>query len=147
MSRVTLQLQKAPIIGAGQSYWNNVHVHDLSDLFTLLAEAAIAGKNDDGLWGSKAYYLAENGEHCWGDIARLVAQSAAKQGYIPEAKAKQIDIETARKLAGFESFSWGLNSRGRAQRARKLLGWKPYRPSLEEELPGIVQSEWRRLQK
>lgn len=143
---MTLQQQKAPIIGAGQSHWN-VHVHDLSDLFTLLVEAAIACKNDnDGLWGNKACYLAENGEHSWGDIAVLVAQSAAEQDYIPKPKAEQIDIDTAKKLAGFESLSWGLNSRGRARRARTLLGWRSSRPGLVEELLGIVRSEWRRLQ-
>jgi nucleoside-diphosphate-sugar epimerase len=145
MSKITLHLLKGPIIGAGKSIWNNVHVHDLSDMFVLLVEAALAGKTDDGLWGGKAYYLAENGEHVWGDLARLVAQAAAKKGYIPEAKAEQIDIETGKRLAGFEAVSWGLNSRGKARRARKLLGWNPSRPSLEDEIPDIVKGEWDRL--
>lgn len=143
---MTLQLQKGPIIGAGQAIWNNVHIHDLGDVYALLVHAAVAGQNDDGIWGPKAYYLTENGEHRWGDLAQSTAEAAAKLGLIPEAKAEPIDLESAKQYAGFESLSWGMNSRGRALRARKLLGWEPSCPSLLEELPQIVQSEWQRLQ-
>lgn len=144
---MTLRLQKGPIIGAGRSIWNNVHVHDLSDVYALLVDAAIAGRTDDGLWGAKAYYLTENGEHVWGELAQATAEAATKLGYLPEAKAESIDLESAKKYAGFESLSWGMNSRGRAQRARALLDWKPYRPSLLQELPTVVRSEWERMQK
>lgn len=118
----------------------------MSDVYALLVNAAVAGQNDDGIWGPKAYYLTENGEHLWGDMAQSTAEAAAKLGLIPEAKAEPIDLESAKQYAGFESLSWGLNSRGRALRARKLLGWEPSCPSLLEELPQIVQSEWQRLQ-
>ncbi|KAJ5818825.1 hypothetical protein N7474_004416 [Penicillium riverlandense] len=147
LANVTLRLKKGPIIGAGKSIWNNVHVHDLSDVYALLVDAAIAGRTDSGLWGAKTYYLTENGEHCWGELAQTTAEVAAKLGYLPEAKAEPIDLESAKQYAGFESLSWGMNSRGRSQRARKVLGWKPYRPSLVEELPEILRSEWQRLQK
>ncbi|KAL4893259.1 hypothetical protein BDV59DRAFT_201848 [Aspergillus ambiguus] len=147
LAKVTIQLQKGPIIGAGLSIWNNVHVHDLSDLFVLLVEAAVQGRSDDGLWGGNAYYLAENGEHCWGDLTREMAKRATDLGYIPQPVAEPIDLDEAKKYAGFESLSWGMNSRGRARRARNLLGWKPYRPSLEAELPAILKDEWDRLQK
>jgi nucleoside-diphosphate-sugar epimerase len=146
LANVTLRLKKGPIIGAGQSVWNNVHVHDLSDVYALLIDAAIAGRNDDGLWGAKAYYLTENGEHHWGELSQATAEAAAKLGYIPEAKAEPIDLESAKKYAGFESLSWGMNSRGRARRAREILGWKPFRPSIVEELPEILRGEWQRLQ-
>jgi nucleoside-diphosphate-sugar epimerase len=146
LANVTLRIKKGPIIGAGQAIWNNVHVHDLSDVYSLLVDAAIAGRTDDGLWGAKAYYLTENGEHYWGELAQATAEAAAKLGYIAEPKAESIDLESAKRYAGFESLSWGMNSRGRSQRARKILGWKPYRPSLVDELPEIVRSEWQRLQ-
>lgn len=146
LANVTLRLKKGPIIGAGRAIWNNVHVHDLSDVYVLLVEASIAGRTDHGLWGANAYYLTENGEHYWGELATITAEVAAKLGYIPEAKAESIDLESAKKYAGFESLSWGLNSRGQAQRARHILGWKPSRPSIEEELPAIVQGEWQRIQ-
>ncbi|CAG7970423.1 unnamed protein product [Penicillium salamii] len=146
LASVTLRLKKGPIIGAGQSIWNNVHVHDLSDVYLLLVEAAISRRTDNGLWGADAYYLTENGEHYWGELASATAKAAANLGYIPEAKAEPIDLESAKKYAGFESLSWGMNSRGQARRARNILGWKPSRPSIEEELPTIVQGEWQRIQ-
>lgn len=146
LASVTLRLKKGPIIGAGKSIWNNVHVHDLSDVYLLLVEAAISRRNDQGLWGADAYYLTENGEHYWGELAVATAEAAAKLGYIPEAKAEPIDLESAKKYAGFESLSWGMNSRGQARRARNILGWKPSRPSIEDELPIILQGEWQRLQ-
>lgn len=144
---MTLRLQKGPIIGAGQSIWNNVHVHDLSDLYALLVDAALAGRVDDGLWGPRAYYLTENGEHCWGELAQSTADAATNLGYLPGAKAEPIDLESAKRYAGFESLSWGMNSRGQSRRAGELLGWKPSRPSLVDELPEILRSEWQRLQK
>jgi nucleoside-diphosphate-sugar epimerase len=143
---VTLQLKKGPIIGAGQAIWNNIHIHDLSDVYALLVNAAVAGRNDDGIWGPKAYYLTENGEHRWGDLAKSTAEVATELGFIPEAKAEPIDLKSAKQYAGFESLSWGMNSRGRALRARNVLGWNPSSPSLLDELPQIVKSEWKRLQ-
>ncbi|KAJ5118064.1 hypothetical protein N7526_011087 [Penicillium atrosanguineum] len=124
LANVTLRLQKGPIIGAGRSIWNNVHIHDLSDVPTI---------------------SPKNGEHVWGELAKSTAEAATKLGYLPEAKAESIDLESAKKYAGFESLSWGMNSRGRAQRARKILGWKPHRPSLLEELPTVVRSESERM--
>ncbi|KAJ5555759.1 hypothetical protein N7535_008192 [Penicillium sp. DV-2018c] len=146
MAKLTIRLQKGPIIGAGQSRHNHVHVHDLSDLYALLVDAAIAGRTDDGLWGPRAYYLTDAGEHCWGELAQAIAETAAKLGYLPEAKTGPIDLESAKQYAGYEAVSWGLNSRGRSQRARKLLGWTPSRPSLLDTLPEIVRGEWQLLQ-
>lgn len=146
LSKVTLQLGKAPIIGAGESLWNDIHVHDLSDVYCLLVDAAIHGRTDKGLWGPQAYYLTENGEHSWGELSQAVAKAAHKLGHLSEPKAESLEPEAAKKYAGFESLSWGMNSRGRARRARQILGWKPYRPSLEDELPGIIREEYERLQ-
>ncbi|KAK3203186.1 hypothetical protein GRF29_112g454745 [Pseudopithomyces chartarum] len=145
LAKLTLQRSKAPIIGSGKARWNNIHVHDLSRAFVLLVEAAVAGKTDDGLWGDKGYYFTENGEHYWSEIAKRVAESAKSQGYIESAETEDLDESTAKEVAGFESISWGLNSRGEARRLKKLLGWKPVERSLEDEIPTIVANEQRRL--
>ncbi|OQE36798.1 hypothetical protein PENCOP_c011G04123 [Penicillium coprophilum] len=146
LANMTLRRQKAPIIGAGQSLSNHVYIHDLSDVYALLIDAAVTSRTDDGLWGSKAYYLAENGEHCWGELAQATAETAVKLGYLPEVKTEALDPDSAKEYAGYESLSWGMNSRGRSQRAREILGWNPSGPSLLEELPEIVRVEWQRLQ-
>ncbi len=75
----------------------------------------------------------------------MVGQVAYKKGYIKEMGVKPIDVEEGRKLAGFEAESWGLNSRGSAERARKYLGWKPKCASLEDEIPHIIDEEAKLL--
>ncbi|KAJ6009198.1 hypothetical protein N7522_004214 [Penicillium canescens] len=140
----TLKRGKAPIIGAGESMGTNVHIHDLTDLFLLFVKGALEG--NELLWGPSSYVLAENGEHCWGDLARSVARIALEEGFISSAEEETLDIQQARDQAGYEAASWGLNVRCRAIRARKLLGWTPTRPSLEAELRDIVKGEWVLMQ-
>lgn len=144
---ITLQQGQAPIIGKGLTEWDDVHVNDLADLFVLLTEAAVANKPelDVELWGKKGYFLAENGHHVWGELSRLVGETAFKKGYIKEKDVKSLDPDEAWKLAGFEAASWGLNSKGHAKRARKFLGWKPKARSLNDEIPYIIDSEAKAL--
>ena len=130
-----------PIIGEGKARWNNVHVEDLSDVFLLLVEKAAAKDTSDELWGAKGYILVENGEHVWSDLARRVSSEAVKLGYISDPREGSLDKDEAIKQAGFEAVSWGLNSRGKAERAKKYLGWSPSKPSIEEEVPNILKDE------
>ncbi|PMD35844.1 NAD(P)-binding protein [Hyaloscypha variabilis F] len=143
LARITLELGKAPQVGRGLTEWDNVHVHDLSDLFVLLVEAAIANKPelDAKLWGKDCYFLAENGHHVWGELSKQVGEVAYAKGYIKEQGVNEMSPDEASKAAGFEALSWGLNSKGYAKRARKYLGWKPKGRSLKEEIPDIVDGE------
>lgn len=146
MSKYTLQNRKIPIIGRGLSIGGNIHVADVTGLFVLLFERAHHGDKDARIWGGEAYYIAANDQHCWGDVAKLVGKTAVDEGFIPSAEVQSLDVKTARRLAGFEAVSWGLNMRSRAKRAREYLGWDASGPSLEDEIPGIVREEWQRLQ-
>lgn len=134
---------QATLLGKGLTEWDNVHVHDLSDLFVLLVEAAVANKKelDAELWGNKGYFLAENGHHVWGEVSKQVAEVAFKYGYIKTKEVKPISAEEAKKAGGFEALSRGLNSKGYAKRARKFLGWSPKGKSLKDEIPDIVDQE------
>lgn len=136
-----LQKQYIPIVGDGKARWNNIHVHDLSEVFRLLAEKAVAKDTSPELWGKNGYILTENGEHVWGDFARRVGKEAHKLGYISEPKEGSLDKDEALKQAGFEAVSWGLNSRGRAQRARKHLNWTPKEHSIEDEISEMLKQE------
>jgi hypothetical protein len=113
----------------------------------LLVEAAVAGNTDAELWGAKGYTLTERGEHVWGDLSQKVGEKAVELGYLKDPKEKALAKEAALDQAGFEAISWGLNSRGKAERANKVLGWKPTRCSIEEEVPEILKAEHARLQK
>ncbi|KAI4741438.1 NAD(P)-binding protein [Aureobasidium sp. EXF-12298] len=146
LAKSVLEIQAAPIIGGGKAMWNNVHVHDLARAFVLLVEEAAKNNTDPKLWGQNGYYFTENGEHVWGDLSKVVAEAAKQQGLIKEVKSEQMDMETAKKTAGFEAVSWGWNSRGKARRFKELLGWKPQEQSIEDEVPTIVKNEHERLQ-
>ncbi|RMZ89121.1 hypothetical protein DV736_g3638, partial [Chaetothyriales sp. CBS 134916] len=141
-----LKHKKGFVIGKGKNVWHEVHVHDLSDLYILLGEAA-AGSVDGApaTWNDQGYYLAENGRFVWGEILRNVAEEAHKQGFLPESTANSLGLEEVQKFLESGHYLVGTTSRGEAIRARKLLGWKPHRPSLEDEVPDIVKSEARIL--
>ncbi|KAI9371077.1 hypothetical protein BJX61DRAFT_543992 [Aspergillus egyptiacus] len=138
-----------PRIGKGLARWNNVHVYDLSRMFRCLVDVAVdpGRRGDAEVWGRKGYFLCENGEHVWGELAAEVGEQAFKLGYLKEKpEVKELSLEEAiNSPAGFEAASWGWNSRGRAVRGRKVLGWTPAEGSLEEEVPMIVHAEASRL--
>jgi nucleoside-diphosphate-sugar epimerase len=147
LAKLTLTGQYVPIIGPGKARWHHVHVNDLADLYVLLIEAAVAGNTDAELWGAKGYIFPDGGEHVWGDLSRTMGQKAVELGYLKEAKEKSLEKDAAIEQAGFEAVSWGWNSRSKGERASKVLGWKPTRPSIEEEVPEILKKEHARLQK
>ena len=138
MTNNFLKRKKPFHVGAGKNWWNIVHVHDLSDLYLKIAEAAASG-GGKVTWGPKeGYYLAENGERVWGNIARDLAKLAHEKGVVDTAEVEGIPSEEADGMIGGGAIRWGSNSRGKAIRARKTLGWNPTRPELEEWLPEIV---------
>ncbi|KAL9098814.1 MAG: hypothetical protein Q9163_005592 [Psora crenata] len=142
--RCTLQRKQGLQIGAGKSFWPNVHVYDMSKLYLLLLEAALAG-GGKATWGREGYYFAENGEHVWGQVSKAVASAAHKQGFIASDEVVTVSPQEADELTPFGSLVWGTNSRCRAIRARTLLGWSPKEQSLEAEIADAVSSEARRL--
>jgi nucleoside-diphosphate-sugar epimerase len=147
LARVTLERGQAPQVGKGLTEWDNVNVHDLSDLFVLLVEVAIVNKPDmdSKLWGREGYFLAENGHHVWGELSKKIGEVAYQKGYIKEKCVKPMSPEEAKEVAGFEALSWGLNSKGFAKRARQYLGWKPKGRSLDNEIPYIIDGEAENL--
>ncbi|OJJ59626.1 hypothetical protein ASPSYDRAFT_78006 [Aspergillus sydowii CBS 593.65] len=146
LSKLVLTKQYTPIIGQGKARWNNVHIHDLSELYLLLTEAAVKGNVDKELWGDRGYLIVENGEHVWSDLARAVGRAAISLGYLQSAEEKALSKGQALETAGFEAVSWGLNSRARGERATKLLGWKPKENGIFDEISAIVKAEHDRLQ-
>lgn len=140
LSRCTLEKGHGIQVGAGKAYWTNVHVHDLSEVFVALVEAAAAG-GGNASWGAEGYYFTENGEHVWGEISKAVASAAHKQGFILSDKVETHSDEEINEMCQFGTALWGANSRCRAIRARKLLGWSPKGRSIEEEIPDTMASE------
>jgi len=145
LTKLILTARYIPVVGLGKARWNNVHVHDLSELYLLLVEAAASKQSHPELWGARGYYLAENGEHNWTELAEKIGQESHRLGYVEALKKRDLSKDAALKQAGFEAVSWGLNSRGKAIRARRLLKWNPSCPSIEQEIPNIIKDEHTRL--
>ena len=120
-----------------------MHISDLSDCYLKLVEAAVQG-GGKATWGKEGYYFTENGEHAWGQVSRQVASAAYKQGFLPSDKVVSRSCEEAQRRpdgTSVRSILWGANSRGKAIRARKVLGWLPKEKSMEAETLEVVSSE------
>ncbi|CAI6099387.1 unnamed protein product [Clonostachys chloroleuca] len=147
LSALTIENGEAPIMGDGLAEWDHIHIHDLSSLITLLIEHANnSGPHDPEkeIFGPKSYYFAANGTHRWGEIAEVIAKEAYNQGYITEPKTTQLSVDMAKEKYGMEPMTWGLNSKGAARRAKKLLGWEPKSPELTDLIPDLVRYEGER---
>ncbi|KAF2794424.1 NAD(P)-binding protein [Melanomma pulvis-pyrius CBS 109.77] len=144
IARVTLEQKEGFRLGEGENRWSNIHVHDLSELISLLVEAAANSKT--GLWNRDGVYLPENGKLEFGELSTQIAVEAHKQGLIPDASMhKVINPKEADALSGHASILWGTNALLHSSKANSILNWTPSGPSLSEEIPKIVSAEAERL--
>ena len=107
--------------GAGENIWSNVHIDDLVDLYLLALASAPSG----------AFYFAENGENSMKQVCEAINRRlGVTTGTVP------MSLEEASRewSEGVAQNTMGSNSRVRAVRARRELGWRPCRPSLIEEI-------------
>lgn len=141
-TKAILKRKKAFLPAKGENVWHGVNVHDLSDLYVLLGEAAVAGSGK-ATWNEEGYYFAENGSFVWGDIFRELAKIAKKKGLIDSDETPCLSVDELSEIHPYAAYIWGSNSRGKAIRARKLLGWVPHGKALKDELPNIVEEEAR----
>ncbi|KAF1987611.1 NAD(P)-binding protein [Aulographum hederae CBS 113979] len=144
MAEAVMKRGKGFMVGEGKNRWTQIHVHDLSSLYLLLVEAAAEG-GGKATWDQEGYYFAENGEYYWGDMAKAVAKEVKKQGFIKTDEMDSVSKDEVNEIMPAGIAKWGMNSRCKAIRGRKLFGWTPKGKSLMEELPGIVEGEARVL--
>lgn len=137
----TLTRGKGFVVEEGANVWSQIHVQDVSELFLALITAAMSPDGGKATWNDKGYYFAENGEFVWGDVAREIAKCAFDKKLINSDEVDTVDKEAADKLRAMGSFLWGFNSRSKAIRANKLLGWKPKQKTVSELLPEIIEAE------
>lgn len=108
-------------VGRGENVWSNVHIDDVVSLYLLALEKAPAG----------SFYYAENGENSYREIAEAISRMLGLGG---RTEALSMDEAIAEFGEGAAQFSMGSNSRVRALRARRELGWKPSGRTLLEEI-------------
>lgn len=72
MAKFSLQNGFAPFIDTGLTEWDQVHVHDLADLFVALVDATQDPKlsQDAEIFGTHGYHFSEAGAFRWKDVAQ-----------------------------------------------------------------------------
>jgi nucleoside-diphosphate-sugar epimerase len=114
-------------VGRGLNIWSHVHIADVAALFLLALEKAPAG----------SLFYIENGEANFktvtSAIGRMLGLGAATEDWPIGAAVEG--------LGPGAHLSFGSNSRVRADKARKVLGWQPQGGTLLDEIENGVYRE------
>ncbi len=116
-------------IGAGENIWSTVHIEDVAGAYLLALEKARAG----------SFFYIENGE---ASLKSIVESIARLLGSKQPPQSWSIDDAIAEWGPQAAWFSLGGNSRVSAEKARKMLGWKPAGTDLFHE----IEQGWYRRQ-
>jgi nucleoside-diphosphate-sugar epimerase len=108
-------------IGRGENIWSNVHIDDLVDLYLRALERAPPG----------AFYYAANGENSMREACQAIGRML---GLGERTEPMTLEEAAAEWGEGAASYTMGSNSRVRAVRARRELGWQPHRAPLLEDI-------------
>ncbi|KAJ4366810.1 hypothetical protein N0V83_007335 [Neocucurbitaria cava] len=145
MTKAALNRHKGFVVQEGANIWTEVHVQDLSEVFLALVTAALSPDGGKATWNDQGYYFAESGEFVWGDIGRNIAKIGHEKKLFNTADVDVVSKDEADKLRAAGSYLWGTNSRCKAIRANKLLGWTPKQKTLSQLLPEVVEDEAKKL--
>lgn len=141
MAKAALSRGKGFVVNDGLNKWTHIHVQDLGRAYLALVDSAMEPDGGKATWNNEGYYFTEAGEFVWGDIGREIAKIAYEKKLINSPDIDNVTKEEADKLTPWGAYLWGTNSRCRALRANKLLGWTPKEKSILELLPEIIESE------
>ena len=111
----------AAYAGPGENIWSNVHIDDLVTLYALAIEKAPAG----------AFFFAENGENSMREVCEAINRML---GFAGPPMAMSMAEAAAEWGEGTAEDTMASNSRVRARRARRELGWQPRARGLLEEI-------------
>lgn len=107
-------------VGRGLNVWSHVHITDVVDLYLLALEHAPAG----------SLFYAENGEASMKSAVEAMSRMLGLGG-----GTSDWPIEDAVTVLGPGAhLTFGSNSRARADKARRVLGWEPKGPPLLHEI-------------
>ncbi|KAL3477325.1 hypothetical protein BJX99DRAFT_226381 [Aspergillus californicus] len=144
LTRLILQGKKGVQLADGKTFWNSVHIYDVSRLFLALIEDALS-KTGTATWNEEGYYLVESATYVWGNVSKRITKEAYDLGLIPSEEVTVLDMDRRSEMAeaGRPIINYAVTAK--AVRARKLLGWIPIEGSLEDDIPDVVRAEARAL--
>jgi nucleoside-diphosphate-sugar epimerase len=107
-------------VGSGENRWPFVHVDDLADLYLLALEKAPPGTLLLGVSGPSRRVS---------EVAAAASRAAGKGG-----RTVAWPLEEARKKLGPYADALVLDQQASGRRAQELLGWRPHRPDVLEDV-------------
>ncbi|KAH6648878.1 putative nucleoside-diphosphate-sugar epimerase [Truncatella angustata] len=137
---VVLRRRRAFTINGNENRWNMVHTQDISQLYLLLTEAAVDRRLGD-LWNEKGYYFAEHGEFRWGDVIREIARIGYEKGLLNSAYPEELSNEAVSQFWYGGQMNVSSTSLGHSRRAWNLLGWKPTKHHLLQDIGRTMDVE------
>jgi len=105
-------------VGRGENIWANVHIDDLAALYLRALEKAPGG----------ASYYGENGECSMRALCQAISRALGWDGRTQGMSKVEAIAEFGE---GPAAYTYGSNSRVRATRARRELGWAPRHDALQ----------------
>ncbi|KAJ3537416.1 hypothetical protein NMY22_g5598 [Coprinellus aureogranulatus] len=136
--RAAIARKEAGMVGEGKNIWPNVHIDEVADIYTIVLNAILEGKNPGH--GREGFYFGESGEHTLYDVGKRIAEVLVAHGLAQSLEPTTFTKEDVDKyLEG--SYYLGSNSRCRANRAR-ALGWQPKKTTKDmlESIAAEVQA-------
>ena len=137
----------AESVKLGQTFYANsgknsrswVHIDDLMTVYRRLVESAANG-GDGKDWGKDGYYFCSSQEATQYDMAVAAGKIFKKHGVLENEEPKQLSVDQVNgmlshyKVPGLALYMYAANSRTRADRANKVLGYEPRAPTIWETM-------------
>ncbi|KAG8859277.1 hypothetical protein FRB96_004492 [Tulasnella sp. 330] len=132
--RTGVKNKQVLLVGPGTNVWNNVHISDLVELYTLVFDRALTDNkgslsNLQPVSSYERFYWGSAATHVWGEVAKSLAVLLHKRGLVETEEVKPVTIEEQPQL-----LATAANSRTVSNRALQELGWKPSARSLNDSL-------------
>jgi nucleoside-diphosphate-sugar epimerase len=128
-------------VNSGTNTRSWVHINDLMTMYVRLVEAAAKG-GAGADWGLKGYYFTASQEASQYDLAVAAGKVLKRIGVVETEEPKKCTVEEVKAMLshyGKEDialYMYAANSRTRADRAKKVLGYQPSAPSIWECIEG-----------
>lgn len=131
--RLAAQRRQYLQVGPGTNMASGVHVRDLPELFKLVLDLAISGKNTNKSYAN--FFWGSHGTFTWGEVNKKVAKIMHQKGLIDSSEVGSVSAD--------ENFWYAIaapNYRFVSNRAYDL-GWRPSAPGIDNEEALIEEVE------
>jgi len=108
------------LVGPGTQHWSTVHIDDLAELYVAVLEHGEAGSRFLGVSGRNP-------------TTRELGEAASRRRGLGGRVVPEEGAATIERLGAFGE-ALLLDQQATGEKARRVLGWKPSRPSLVEEI-------------